>query len=284
MREINSLRELPLGEWVELPVAKLVEFGAYLLCQETEILLPKKYLPEGIRENDTVGVFLYTDSEDRSIATTLRPAALLGECAPMRVVDTAPFGAFVDIGLEKDLLIPKKEIPGRVDVGETRIVRLLKDKQTGRLYGSMKIESSLKPAPFYLKKGKPVRVMGYAASPLGISVVVDDTYRGMVFHSDIFNAFSVGSEATGYIKQVRKDGKIDIALRPLGEGKAAVEGDDLLAALQESGGFLPFHYDSDPEAIKSVLGMSKKGFKRAVTALLAEDKITLDPQEGIRLK
>jgi predicted RNA-binding protein (virulence factor B family) len=274
---------LRIGEYNTLKVVKEVEFGLYLRADDEEILLPAKYVPQGTKLGDELNVFVYTDSEDRLIATTLKPKATVGEFAALEVVDVADFGAFLDMGLEKDLLVPKKEQRGRMQKGEIRVVRVYRDKQTERMVATLKLEPFLKKAGRFLKKSQKVEVLVYDRSDLGFSVIVNGQFQGMVFQNDVYGKLAIGSETTGYIKNIRPDGKLDIALKPLGKGALEEHRNTVLDALQKAGGALPFNYKSSPEAINDTFGMSRKAFKSALTSLIDEGLIIVD-ETGMRLK
>lgn len=274
---------LRIGEYNLLNVIKEVEFGVYLRADDEEILLPAKYVPKGTKLGDELNVFVYTDSEDRLIATTLKPKATVGEFAALKVVDVADFGAFLDMGLEKDLLVPKKEQRGRMQKGEIRVVRVYRDKQTERMVATAKLEPFLKKAGHFLKKSQKVDILVFDRSDLGFSVIVNGQFQGMVFQNDVFGTLEIGSETTGYIKNIRPDGKLDIALKPLGKGALEEHRNTVLEALKKAGGSLPYHYKSSPEAINGAFAMSRKAFKSALTSLIDEGLITVD-EAGVRLK
>lgn len=274
---------LRIGEYNTLKVVKEVDFGCYLRADDLEILLPTKYVPEGTKLGDELNVFVYTDSEDRLIATTRRPKATVGEFAALEVVDVADFGAFLDMGLEKDLLVPKKEQRGRMKKGEVHVVRIYRDKMTERMAATARLEPFLKKAGRFLKKSQKVEVMVYDRSDLGLSVIVNGQFQGMVFRNDLYGDLSIGSVTDGYIKNIRPDGKLDIALKPLGKGALSAHRDAVLEALKKRGGSLPYHYKSSPEAINDAFAMSRKAFKSALTSLIDEGLIIVD-ETGTRLK
>jgi len=274
---------LRIGEYNTLPVVKEVEFGLYLRADDEEILLPAKYVPEGTKLGDELKVFVYTDSEDRLIATTRKPKVIVGEFAALEAVDVTDFGAFVDMGLEKDLLVPKKEQRVRMEKGKTYVVRVYRDKKTERMAATTKIEPFLKKAGKFFKKSQRVDLLVYDESDLGLSVLVNGEFQGMVFRNDLYGALSVGDRCAGFVKHVRPDGKLDVSLKPLGKGALADNRTQVLERLESAGGFLPFTYKSSPEAITEQFGMSRKAFKSVLTALIEEEKITLE-ETGIRRK
>lgn len=272
-----------VGDYYTLPVVKEVDFGRYLRYDDQEILLPSKYVPEGTELGDELKVFVYTDSEDRLVATTLTPKGIVGEFVPLKAVDVAPIGAFMDMGLEKDLFIPPKEQRTRIERGETYVVRILLDKTTNRMIGSTKVENFFKKAGNFLKKSQKVELLVYGVSDLGASVIVDESFGGMVFHSDIYRELAVGDRLSGFIKNIRPDGKLDISLKPLGKGAVNEDSDAVLAALNAAGGSMALNYKSSPDMITIHFSMSKKAFKAALTKLVEAGKIEVEEQ-GIRLK
>lgn len=268
-----------IGTYQELEVVKEVDFGVYLEAGEELILLPKKYVPKGTAVGQKVRVFLYTDSEDRPIATTLKPRAALGEIASMKAVDTAKFGAFLDWGLEKDLFVPLKEQRPRMEVGKSYVVKVVMDKQTGRLIGTAKLDDAIKPGFGKLKPGKEVELLVTAVSPLGYTVLIDGERSGMLFKSEVFEPLKTGDKRIGFVKNLRKDGKIDVSLRRKGEKAVADDRTKILEVLKASGGVIPYHYKSDPEALSAAFSMSRKAFKRVLTALREEGVVEVDEKE-----
>jgi len=274
---------LRIGEYNTLRVGREVDFGLYLESDDEEILLPGKYVPEGTVVGSELNVFVHTDSEDRLIATTKKPKAVVGEYAPMEVVDVTDFGAFVDIGLEKDLLIPKKEQRLRLKKGEICVVRVMLDKQTGRMIGTTKFGPYIKKAGNFLKKSQKVDLLVYDASELGFSVLVNGSFQGMVFRNDVFGTVRIGDRLDGYIRHIRPDGKLDIVLKPLGKGALEANRDAVLSRLEAAGGSLPFNYKSAPEAIEREFSLSRKAFKSVLTDLIAQGVIEMD-ESGMRKK
>jgi hypothetical protein len=274
---------LRIGEYNTLRVGREVDFGLYLEADEEEILLPKKYVPEGTKIGSELNVFVHTDSEDRIIATTRRPKAVVGEYAAMAVVDVTDFGAFADIGLEKDLLIPKKEQRMRLKKGEMCVVRVMLDKQTGRIIGTTKFAPFLKKAGHFLKKSQKVDLLVFDASDLGFSVLVDGLYAGMVFRNDVYGTVRIGDRLEGYIRHIRPDGKLDITLKALGKGALETNRAAVLARLEAAGGSLPLNYKSAPEEIERVFSLSRKAFKSVLTDLIAHEVIEID-ETGMRKK
>ena len=242
---------------------------------EEDILLPGQYVTENMLVDQEIQVFVYTDSEDRLVATTDTPKAMLDEFGFFEVVDVADFGAFVDWGLPKDLFIPKNRQKTPFRVGDKRILRIVKDEQSERLLGVEKIKQYLSHEVedgYY--KNRPVKLLVMARTPLGYKVIVDDTYSGMLFTNEIFEDIEAGDSKKGFVKLVRKDGNMDISLQPIGTAaKTDIATDKVMQLIEENGGSLPYNYKSDADLINSVFGLSKKNYKRALTTLKDAGKI-----------
>jgi predicted RNA-binding protein (virulence factor B family) len=274
---------LNIGRFNELVVERQVEFGFYLNPKADEVLLPAKYAPDNLQPGDTLRVFVYTDSEDRPVATTLEPKAVVGAFACLEVKDITPFGAFLDWGLEKDLLVPATEQEVQMQIGKTYVVKVCLDRRTNRVYATSRIGAHCDKAPADLSPGQPVDLLIYSFSAIGILAVVNNRYGGMLYRNETFEPLSVGDRPTGYIKNIRADGKIDLCLKRPGDGTSAASGQKIIAALKQAGGFLPFHDKSPPEAIKTAFSMSKKEFKRSIGGLYKTGDIEI-LKTGIRLK
>lgn len=263
-----------LGKKRTLMVVKKVEFGVYLGTKEERVLLPKKEVPTGIEIGDPVEVFLYKDSSDRLIATTRTPRLLLGEIEALAVVDTGRIGAFLDWGLDKDLLLPFREQTAKVEKDDQVLVALYVDK-TGRLCATMKIYDMLsKDSPY--KKDDQVKGRIYeVSSNFGAFVAVDDRYSALIPRREVFGNLRVGQQIEARVARVQEDGKLDLSIRK----KAFLQMDDdarmLLERLELCGGRLPFTDKADAEQIKKEFGISKNAFKRAVGKLLKEQKIQI---------
>ncbi len=279
---MNGKSNIAVGQYHELEVIKRVDFGIYLKAGEDEILLPNRYVPEGTQAGDLLRVFIYRDSEDRLIATTTEPRVVAGEFAALRVVDANKFGVFLDWGLEKDLLVPFSEQYERMIPGKTYLVRVMVDRATDRVIATARIRDYLDKGPFPLAEGDQAQLLVWEFTQIGIKVVINDRYEGMLYQNEVFTELSVGSRLPGFIKQMREDGKIDVTLRKPGYGEIEDAMRLVTEKLEQSGGFLPLTDKSTPEEITQLLPMSKKTFKKAIGGLYKERKITLHP-EGIRL-
>ncbi len=284
---ITTMKEqdyfLELGKMNTLKLDRLTTPGAYLMAQDgNDVLLPGPYLTQDMKEGDLIEVFLYTDSEDRLVATTLTPKAKLDEYALLEVVDTAKFGAFMDWGLTKDLLVPNMFQKTPFQVGEKRFIRVIYDERTHRLVGTEKLGDFFKRKVEGLAINKEAKILIIAQTPLGYKCVVNDKYEGLIYHNEIFENIALGDVKTAYVKRVRKDGNIDLSLRK-GGSKKGTTGDKVLDLLTQNKGIMPYNYKSDAELIKNVFSMSKKEFKRSLTALQDAGKIEVK-DTGIYLK
>lgn len=265
---------LKVGEINILVIDRSTVPGLYLRAlDESDILLPNQYVTDTMHIGDTIDVFIYTDSEDRPVATTLKPKAMVNEIAFVEVLDTNSIGAFVDWGLPKDLFVPRALQKRPFAVGEKRLVRVILDEQTNRLVGTEKISGALETPPKSFYPNTPVTFMVIAKTPLGYKVIVDHKYEGMIYANEIFEEIRVGQIKHGFVKQLRSDGKLDLSLQMIGKAKASSAADKIYEMLQKNGGMLPYNTKSDPDLIQGVFGLSKKNFKAAVNQLVEAKKI-----------
>jgi len=275
---------LELGLINTLKIDRLTTPGAYLMAQDgSDVLLPGPYLTQEMKEGMLIDVFLYTDSEDRLVATTNKPTAMLDEMALFEVVDTAPFGAFMDWNLSKDLLVPNMFQKTPFKVGEKHFIKVIYDERTHRLVGTEKLGDFLDKKVIGLAANKVVEILIIARTPLGFKCIVDDKYEGLIYHNEIFETINLGEKRTAYVKSIRKDGNIDLTLRKPGSKKSGGSDEKVLALLKEAKGIMPYNYKSDAELIKNIFGLSKKEFKRTLTSLQDKKKIEVK-DTGIYLK
>ncbi len=268
---------LKIGNTNTLEIVKETPQGLYLASSEGEILLPNKFIPQNYKLHEDLEVFIYTDSEDRLIATTQQPKAEVGQFAALPVKEVTRFGAFLDWGLDKDLLLPYKEQAFPVSSGDQAVVRVCLDFKTRRVIAVAKIEGFLLKEATGLARNTAVALMVYDRSPLGFKVVVDQIYIGVVYENEVFQPLRIGDQLQGYIKTVREDGKLDIALQPQGVSAIDHAKQEVMDQLQTHDGTLPFHDNSQPEEIRAVFHMSKKNFKKAIGGLYREGKIEMLP-------
>ena len=275
---------LKVGQKNRLKILRGTSVGFYLGDDEgNDVLLPHKYIPEEAEVGQEIEVFLYRDSEDRIIATTLKPLIELNKFACLEVTAVTRFGAFLDWGLEKELLVPFKEQNQKLREGDWAIAYLYLDEQTDRLVASVKVNKYLETEEIELEEKQEVEILPYEKSDLGQNVIVNDKYRGLIYENEIFQPITWGDRTKAYVKKVREDGKIDISLRPIGfENVIESDSEKILRLLKESEGSLPFSDKSDPMDIQGFFEMSKKAFKRALGVLYKQKVIELGDGE-IRL-
>lgn len=276
---------IKIGEINRLLILKEVSFGVYLDGGRDveEILLPLKAVPEGAKPGDEVDVFLYYDSEDRLIATTFFPKAIVGEFAAMDIVEMTDVGAFVDWGIPgKDLLVPFREQTPGMAPGQRVIVRVYLDPKQGRVVGSAKIDRFLDQAPPDYRPGDEADLLIVRRTDLGYAAIVNDAHWGLLYADEVFEKLEPGDRRKGFIKSVRADGKIDLSLQKRGYEKVEDILMKILRVLQENKGYLPISDKSSPEAIYERFGVSKKTFKQAIGALYKNRVIVIEP-DGIRI-
>lgn len=272
-----------LGDYNNLEIVKRVSFGLYLDGDEDgEILLPAKYVPDGYDIGDIIKVFVYLDNEERLVATTEEPLAKVGDFALLRVAWTNDYGAFLDWGLLKDLFVPFSEQDGKMVKGNSYLVYVTIDRKSYRIYASARLDKFLSRTKPPYETDEEVDIIVWRRTDLGWKVIVNGNHSGLVFANEVFRDLKTGDRLKGYVKRVRTDGKIDIALQRHG-----VAGDDdfsmrLLSAIEAQRGFLPLNDNSSPDEIYSMLGMSKKAFKRAAGKLYKQRLIIID-DDGLRL-
>ena len=258
---------IEVGKYQTLTVARQVDFGVYLTDGNDEVLLPSKYIPSGAKIGSTIEVFVYTDSEDRPIATNLKPYAQAGEFAYLLVKSVSKFGAFMDIGLEKDLLVPFREQAVKMQEGRKYVVKVMLDHRSGRMIGVGKIDPLLSKETTTLVENEEVGIMVWQPSDLGFKVIISGQFQGLLYHNEIFQELQVGDCLKAYVKKIRDDGKIDVSLQKSGYQAVKDMSTIVLDKIKEAGGTLKLGDKSDPEAIKQSLGMSKKNFKKILGGL-----------------
>ena len=267
-----------LGEKQVLTVVKKVDFGVYLGSDEERVLLPKKQVPEGIEAGDPIEVFLYKDSSDRMIATTKEPKITLGQLAVLEVVDVGRIGAFLDWGLEKDLLLPFKEQTSKVEKGDRCLVSLYIDK-SGRLCATMKVYPLLRTDSSY-KKDDTVKGTVYEISrDFGVFVAVDNKFSALIPKREVYGRMYIGQQIEARVAAVKADGKLDLSVRSRIPEQMDADAQKIMERLEKSGGVLPFTDKADPERIRDEFGMSKAAFKRAVGRLMKQGKIRIDEKQ-----
>lgn len=260
----------PLAILREKPFGLILNGGAM-----GEILLPRNEVPSHWNPGDTLDVFIHTDSEDRPVATRRHPLAMPGEFARLQCVATTNVGAFLDWGLSKDLLVPFREQNTPMEPGKHYIVRVLVDESTNRIIASARLSRHLDLTRPRWAPGDTVSLMIYGKTDLGYKAIVEGTHSGLLYANEVFQTLHQGQRIDGFIRDIRSDGKIDLALQPDGKPRINNLEADLLGELIARGGSLPYGDHSTPEEIKQNFGVSKRTFKQAVGALLKKRKITL---------
>lgn len=274
---------IKIGQFNQLKVIKKVPFGLYLDGDDRgEILLPNKVAPQNTTINDRLDVFIYFDSEDKIIATTARPRIQLGTCACLKVIDVNRIGAFLDWGLDKDLLVPVPEQHRPMEKEKSYIVYAKQDSQ-GRIIGSSKLDHFLDKSPAHFEQGEEVKLLIAETTKLGTKVVINDRHWGLIHSADIFQTLHYGKRERGYIKNIREDEKIDVVLRQLGQDNIHELAQRILMKLRGAGGFLTLHDKSTPQDIQHAFKASKKSFKNAIGHLYKRSEIIIE-SNGIRLK
>jgi uncharacterized protein len=266
-----------IGDYNELEIIKQVDFGIYLDSDDGEILLPQKYVPEDFRVGDFLRVFIYRDSEDRIIATTLQPKAKVGDFAALEVKQTSNYGAFLDWGLEKDLFVPFQNQREKMQPGKKYVVYVYLDENSDRIVATAKYEKYLDKEPEGLAEGDQVNLLIAGFTDLGVKVIIDNRYMGILYKNEVFRRLEVGDETTGFIRKIREDNKIDVSLQRSGYAEVPDAAGQILQKLKAAGGQLPVTDNSSPEAIYEALGMSKKTFKKAVGSLYRNGTVELHP-------
>ena len=271
-----------VGQYNTLKVVKEVDFGLYLDGGEDEILLPKRFVPQGLKPGDEVTVFIYHDNEGKLIATTQHPFAVVGEIAMMEVADVNPAGAFLKWGIMKDVFIPISLQEKKMKPGDKRLVRLFIDEKTGRVTATEKIDKYLSNYELTVKVHDPVALVVYQKTDIGYKVIINSKHMGLLHHNEVFRDLETGEKVKGFIKHIRPDNKIDVALGSKGYTKVLDEEEKILALLNENSGYLAYNDKSSPEDIYAFFGMSKKTFKMTMGALYKKRKIEFT-QTGTKL-
>jgi uncharacterized protein len=285
------LTMINIGQYNELTFEKIDKSGGAVLRgsglsagnTDQSFYLPKYEVPKGTRTGDSLTVFIYNDAKDSLKATTKKPKAVVGDFAALEVKSALDFGAFLDWGIPKDLFVPRKYQTHPLKAGEIAVVYLHLDYEKTGIMGNGKLDDFFSREVEVLEENQEVDLLVYGLSRLGASVVVANKYQGMIYRNEIFEDIHLGDKKTGFVKKIREDGKIDVALQRQGFLAASADARDvILQALRDARGFLPLHDKSSPSAIKNRLGMSKKLFKKTIGVLYKEGRITLE-ETGIRL-
>lgn len=272
-----------IGKINTLEVVRETENGFYLDGEELgEILMPQKFITEEVRESERATVFIYTDSEDRLVATTEQPLAKVGEFAKLRVAATTSFGAFLDWGLPKDLLVPFNEQKAKMKEDGEYMVYVYLDTKTNRIAASAKLDKFLDKTPPEYEAGEEVNLVIADETDLGYKAIVNGSHWGMLYRNQLFKPVSVGQKTVGFVNKIREDDKIDLLLEKPGYEKVDSISEKILEELKNNNGFLAVSDKTSPEIIKAMFGVSKKNFKKAIGGLYRKQIIQFD-SDGIRL-
>ena len=270
---------IQIGKWNTLKVIRSKDSGIYLGEEDSAtadtVLLPRKQVPDNIKAGATMEVFIYRDSQDRLIATTNEPYITMGELKKLKVKNISAIGAFMDWGLEKDILLPFKEQTAKLQEGKEYLVRMYSDK-SDRLCVSMKLYNYLLPIEGYTKGDTFTGTVYEYKKGFGAFVAIDDKYSGLIHESELYNKVYVGDIVTGRVVNVREDGKADLALREPAYMQMNEDSEMVYAVIKSYRGVLPFNDKADKDLIKKEFGISKNAFKRAVGKLLKDGKIKIN--------
>jgi predicted RNA-binding protein (virulence factor B family) len=274
---------MELGKFNTLKILRDTRVGLFLGDENQDVLLPNKYVPKKFEIGEELDVFVYLDHEERITATTLKPYIQLGEFAYLKVNYTNEFGAFLDWGLEKDLFVPFKEQARKMETAKRYLVYMYLDEKTNRLVASSKLNQFLESENIELEVGQQVDLIVSHITELGINVIINSTYKGLLYKDEVFENLSPGKKLKGYIKTIRPDKKIDVALTKQGFEAVEEHAQKILDELRASKGFLRLNDNSHPEEVKTVLKMSKKSFKKAIGSLYKQKLISIK-EDGIYLE
>jgi uncharacterized protein len=267
---------LHIGQTNSLLILRNTSVGMFLGDNENaEILLPKKYVKPDFKVGNTIDVFVYKDSEDRLIATTLTPLAKVGEFAYLKVVCVSRIGAFLDWGLEKDLLVPFKEQRYKMFEDFSYVVYVYLDEVTQRLVATNKFNKFLDRDKMSVKQGEAVNLLVFDETPLGFNCIINNKHRGLIYANDVYTEIKAGDILKGYVKLIRPDKLIDLSLQPLGFKNIISSTDLILNYLKEHNGTMPFTDKSLPDEIEKTFNMSKATFKKSIGVLYRQRKVTL---------
>lgn len=274
---------LEIGKYNTLKVVRETENGFYLDGEDHgEILMPQKFITEEVREKNEAHVFVYTDSEDRLVATTETPLAMVGDFACLSVKAVSKFGAFLDWGLPKDLLVPFREQRTKMQEGNSYWVYVYLDLLSNRVTASAKLNKFLDNTPPEYKVGEEVELTILEETDLGYKAIVNWEHTGMLYKNQVFQVLEPGQKTKGYINKVRSDEKLDLLLEKPGYEKVDGMSGKILEALNENGGFMAVSDKSSPDMIQALFGISKKNFKKAIGSLYKQRRIVFE-SDGIRL-
>jgi predicted RNA-binding protein (virulence factor B family) len=274
---------IEIGKNTTLTANRNAAAGMYLAdLKGNEVLLPNKYVPKSLKVGEILEVFIYKDSEDRLVATTLVPLIELGGFAKLKVNQVNAFGAFLDWGMEKDLLVPIKEQSEKMEEGEEYLIAMYVDELTERLVGSSKIKKFLSNEKINLKEGQMVEATIFEDTPLGYLAIVEGKHKGLIYHNEVFEQLYKGNTYQAYIKKIKDNGEIDLSIQKIGFKHVDDQTEVIYTMLKKNKGYLNLSDSSSSEEIQARLKMSKKVFKKAIGMLYKMKKISIE-DNGIYL-
>lgn len=273
---------IQVGKYNELEVIKQMDFGIYLGDGMVEILMPLKWVPKDTQIGDVMDVFVFRDSSDRLIATTVKPYATAGEFAFLEVQQTNDIGAFLDWGMEKNLFVPFREQPFKLEEGKSYVVYVYVDDETDRMLASAKLNKFIERDDVDLREGDVVDLLIFSETDKGLNAIINNTWAGLIYRNEIYDNVRIGDKIKGFVKHIREDNKIDLSLQKSGYELVDDVKWRILKMIKEANGFLALNDNSTPEEIKAKLQISKKAFKKAIGALYREKLVKLT-DKGVEL-
>ncbi|MEC4113458.1 CvfB family protein [Myroides pelagicus] len=275
---------IKIGDDNTLRIARSTSIGLYLTDGEKDILLPNKYVPKQYEIDQELVVFVYLDQEERPVATTLEPYIYRDEFALLKVSYINQYGAFMDMGLEKDLFVPFREQARPMKEGHYYLIYMSLDEKSNRLVGSSRLNQFLDNSTLTVEVGEEVELVVSHITDLGINVIINDKHKGLIYKNEVYEDLRTGDRVIGYIKSIRPDGKIDVTRQKVGFDGVLTTANAILEALEDNNGFLGLTDNSHPEDIKTVLNISKKTFKKAVGTLYKNKQIDITDKGIVLLK
>jgi predicted RNA-binding protein (virulence factor B family) len=274
---------MEIGKMNTLAVLRETEVGLYVGDEQgNEALVPISLLKSRHPVGSRMDVFVYTDAENRLVASPAKPYAQLHDFAYLRVTDVQEFGAFMDWGLEKDLFVPYSQQDEKMKVDEFYVVYIYLDEKTNRMVASSRIDNFVSNENMSLEPGQAVDLLVYGESPLGFSAIINNKHKGLIYHNDVYQEVFIGDELKGYVKTIRPDKLIDLSFQKSGFKNVLDSTDVVMEAIEKNNGFLNLHDKSTPEEISIRLSMSKATFKKAIGILYRQRKVLIKP-EGVYL-
>lgn len=271
------------GDYNTLKVVKEVNFGMYLDGGDTEILLPKRYVPAGLKPGDEIRVFIYHDNEHRLTATTQPPLGVVGDILMMEAADTNASGAFLKWGIMKDVFLPLSQQVSNIIPGRSYFVRLYIDEKTGMVTATEKIDRFLSNYELTVKTNDEVDLVVWQITDIGYKVIINNLHLGVLHFNEVFRELKPGDKLRGFVKNIRPDNKVDVSMGTRGYERVSDEETKILDMLRENNGYLPYNDKSDPDDIYGFFGISKKTFKMTLGALYKKRQISFT-QTGIKLE